>query len=166
MENGCALLNDSFEKDIEKTNTFYQTNSTKEAVKLNYITEIKKDENIFIEKEDFDDINLIITELNNAVQINLDVVNDNIIGCKEIISILKKPKRSKIMKYKANKVPFKNLSKPKKISLKSRVLTDIPSNNDTQSSSNQYTTTISTVSINNASNNKKIKIESNKHYYK
>ena len=157
MENGCALPDDSFEKDLDKIKTFYQNNTHKETVKFNYINEIKKDPNMLIEKEDFDDIKIIITELNNAIQINLDVIDDNIIGCKEIINILKKPKRSKIMKYKANKVPFKNLSKPKKISLKGRILSDIPSNNNTQSSSNQFTTTISTVSINNASNNKNIK---------
>ena len=163
MEDGCALSDDSFEKDLKKIKAFYQNNTSKEKVKLNYITEIKKDQNILIEKEDYDDINKIITELNNAIQINLDVIDDNIIGCKEIINILKKPKHSKIMKYKANKVPFKNLSKPKKISMKGRLLSDIPSNNNTQSSSNQCTTTISTVSINSASNNKNIKIITNKH---
>ena len=152
MEDGSVLHNNSFENNLDKIIPFYITNKKQQTTKFDYIKEMKNEQNLFVDKEDIEDISFIISELNNAIQINLDNVEDNYIGCKEILSILKKPKHAKIVKYKAKKVPFKNLSKPKKISLKGRVLSDMPSN-DTQSSSNHYTTgTISIVSINSANN--------------
>ena len=152
MENGNILPNNSFENNLNRIIPFYINNKQQQTTKFDYKKEMNKEQNIFVDKEDIEDISFLISELNNAIQINLDDVEDNYIGCKEILSILKKPKYAKIVKYKSKKVPFKNLSKPKKVSLKGRVLLDMPSS-DTQSSSNHYTTgAISTVSINSANN--------------
>ena len=162
MSASGALLNSSFEKDLYKINNFFYINKNQETLKFDYLQELKSDLEIFDSKEDYDNINLLVSELNNAIQINLNGIDDDEIGCQEILSLLKKSKHNKINKYqnKNKKAIFKNLSKPKKISLKGKVFSDIQSI-DTQSSSNQQLTgTISTVSINstgNQNNNKNIK---------
>ena len=160
MENGCALLNTSFEKDLYKINNSFYINRTNETFKYDNLKEFNNNLEIFDSEEDYDNIKLLVSELNNAIQINLAEIDDNYVGCQEIISLIKKSKHSKIVKYKSEKAIFKNLSKPKKISLKGKVFSDIQSI-DTQSSSNQYLKeTISAVSINsigNKNNNKNIK---------
>ena len=163
MENGFVHFNNSFENNLNKIIPFYKKNKPQQSTKFD-IKEMKNDQNLLVDKEDLEDISFIISELNNAIQINLDNVEDNYIGCKEILSILKQPNHAKIVKYKTKKVPFKILSKPKKISLKGRVLSDMSSNN-TQSSSNHYTArTISTASINSTNNkNNNLKILAQKY---
>ena len=160
MSASGALLNSSFEKDLYKINNFFYINKNQEALKFDYLQEFRSDLEILDSKEDYENINLLVSELNNAIQINLNEIDDDEIGCQEILSLLKKSKHNKINKYKNKKAIFKNLSKPKKISLKGKVFSDIQSI-DTQSSSNQQLTgTTSTVSINstgNKNNNKNIK---------
>ena len=160
MENGSELLNTSFEKDLYKINNSFYINKTQEICKYDSLQEFNNDLEIFDSKEDYDIICLLVSELNNAIQINLAEIDDDYNGCQELISLLKKSKHTKIAKCKTKKAIFKNLSKPKKISLKGRVFSDIQSI-DTQSSSNQYLTgTISAVSINSTGNkniNKNIK---------
>ena len=168
QEQEKVLTYEYFISDIEKSESDFYINSNIEELFLNYNLSI---ENInlkfqFLDEEELNQINSLITELNKAVQININITkrNDDEKECKEILSILQRSKvknRQKINKNKSIKTcVFKPLNRPKKISLIGRVFSDTPSS-DTQSSSNQnISKAISTTSLNNKNNNIVSNIES------
>ena len=102
-------------------------------------------------ENDSKEIESLISELNEAVQININIPENELDECQELLNILKKPQPKMLKSHecksknickmtKIKSTPFKSLKHPKKISLVGRVLSDIPSC-DTQCSSNQFTTT-------------------------
>ena len=163
------LTYESFKSEIKNSENDFYINSNIEESSLNYNSniEIKNIKLSFLNEEELNQIKLLITELNKAVQIDINIIkkNDDEKEYKEILSILQRPKiknRQMINKNKSIKTClFKPLNRPKKISLIGRVFSDTPSN-DTQSSSNQnISKTISTTCLNNKKNNVISNIECN-----
>ena len=139
------ILNDSFSKDLYKIQNFYNSSQIKDNILFEPENDQLKCQGEIL-KEDLRDTELILLELNQAIQINLNFQEDD--ECQELLTILRKPAQKKLTSQKCKtKIkcgPFKSLKHPKKISLVGRVLSDIPSC-DTQCSSNQFLpSTIST----------------------
>ena len=85
----------------------------------------------------------ILNDLNKNIEINIketQIENKNYEECQEILSILKKPLSHKNLKTSYLYSPFKQLIRPKRVSLKGRVLSDIP--DDTENSISKGTTKI------------------------
>ena len=138
--------NNSFKQNLYQIKNFYT--STKTVDCLSFEPELEKINEAEFLQEDTKEIESIISELNEAVQININIQENEIDECQEILNILKKPNQKKKMLKsheckniaKIRSTPFKILKHPKKISLVGRVLSDTPSC-DTQCSSNKFTTT-------------------------
>ena len=132
------ILNDSFSKDLYKIQNFYNSSQIKDNILFEPENDQLKCQGEIL-KEDLRDTELILFELNQAIQINLNFQEDD--ECQELLTILRKPAQKKLTSQKCKtKIkcgPFKSLKHPKKISLVGRVLSDIPSC-DTQCSSNQF----------------------------
>ena len=100
---------------------------------------INKDQSESSDSEDEDKVeeknvfNNILTDLNKNIEININEMqiyeNQNYEECQEILSILKKPFSQKNLKTSLYS-PFKPLTRPKRVSLKGRVLSDIPDENE------------------------------------
>ena len=151
------LTYESFKSDLKNSNINFYINSNLEESSLNYDPKIE-DKNVKLNEEELSQINSLITELNKAIQINININerNNDEKDCKEILSILQRQKiknKQIINKNKTIKTcVFKPLKRPKKISLIGRVLSDTPLS-DTQSSSNQnISKAISITSLNNKNN--------------
>ena len=139
------ISDSSFSKDLYKIKNFYNSSQIKNAILFEPENELFKCQDEILE-EDLRDTEKILFELNKAIQININIQEDD--ECQELLTILRKPAQKKLAsqkcKTKTKCVPFKSLKHPKKISLVGRVLSDIPSC-DTQCSSNQFLpSTIST----------------------
>ena len=134
-------LNNSFYKHLNEINDIF-TNKKETTPDYNFEQEENKqlEENFsnFNEEAEEKEIENILVDLNKAVQIDIDDIkikkNENKYydECQEILSILRKPISHKFISDKGI-VPFKVLSKPRKISMKGKVFSDIPSDNSTQS---------------------------------
>ena len=136
----------SFSKDLYKIKNFYNSSKINENILFEPENEQLKCQGEILE-EDLKDTEKILQELNLAIQIDLNI-QENDDECQELLTILRKPAQKKLAtqkcKTKIKCGPFKSLKHPKKICLVGRVLSDIPSC-DTQCSSNQFLpSTIST----------------------
>ena len=136
---------DSINKNLEKinsnkSNVFYDKDSSDNSDNLDQIFSNQNKINKSVNNNEVEDqkeeecvINDILTELNKNIEISIPENQE----CKEILQILRKPYSDKDLR---NYYPFKPLSKPKKISLIGRVLSDIPDDdeNTTTKNSNNY----------------------------
>ena len=135
---------DSINKNLEKINSnksniFSENDSINNSENFehifsnNYIiyNNVKENNNNEVEdnKEENIIINNILIELNKNIEIEIPENQE----CKEILQILRKPYSDKDLR---NYYPFKPLSKPKKISLIGRVLSDIPDDDESATTKN------------------------------
>jgi hypothetical protein len=121
-----------FQDNLNALPNFYRSSNGN----LDYLLEQTKNDFFNLNSEEISDILLVLDELNKAIQINID--ENYIDDCSEIVSILRKPMgqtyQKSINKKKAKKNIFKPLKKPKKIFLK--VLKDTSFLKDTQNTQN------------------------------
>ena len=135
-------MNNSFYKHLNEINDIFK--NKKELTDYNFEQEENKqlDENLsnFNEETEEKEIENILVDLNKAVQIDINEINIKrnknkyFDECQEILSILRKPLRKKYITDKGI-TPFKIFNKPRKINMKGKVLSDIPSNDSTQNNS-------------------------------
>ena len=135
-------LNNSFYKHLNEINDIFT--NRKESTDYNFEQEESKQlyENLsnFNEETEEKEIENILVDLNKAIQIDVNEINlarnENkyFDECQEILSILQKPISRKFHSDRGLK-PYKTLNKPRKINMKGKVLSDIPSNDSTQSNS-------------------------------
>ena len=138
---------DSINKNLEiinsnKSNAFFEEDCPDNTDNLEQIFSNQKmifkdliendDCEIEDHKEENNIINNILVELNKNIDIKIPENQE----CKEILEILKKPYSDKNLR---NYNPFKPLSKPKKISLIGRVLSDIPDDIENTTTKNSNT---------------------------
>ena len=118
-----------FQENLNALPNFYKNSNCN----LDFLLEKNKNDFFTLNPDEICDIILVLEELNKAIQINID---ENCIDeCQEIISILSKPMgqtyQKSIHHHKTNKKSiFKPLKKPKKIFVK--VLKDTSFLKDTQ----------------------------------
>ena len=121
-----------FQDNLNDLPSFYKGSNGN----LDYLHEQTKNDFLSLNSEEISDIFLVLDELNKAIQINID--ENHIDDCSEIVSILRKPMgqtyQKSINKKKIKKNIFKPLKKPKKIFLK--VLKDTSFLKDTQNTQN------------------------------
>ena len=121
-----------FQDNLNALPNFYKCSNGN----LDYLHEQTKNDFLSLNSEEISDIFLVLDELNKAIQINID--ENYIDDCSEIVSILRKPMgqtyQKSINKKKTKKNIFKPLKKPKKIFLK--VLKDTSFLKDTQNTQN------------------------------
>ena len=121
-----------FQDNLNALPNFYKSSNGN----LDYLHEQTKNDFFNLNSEEISDILLVLDELNKAIQINID--ENYIDDCSEIVSILRKPMgqtyQKSINKKKTKKNIFKPLKKPKKIFLK--VLKDTSFLKDTQNKQN------------------------------
>ena len=153
-----------FQENINSLQNLYKTSKGH----LNFKHEKIKNDFYNLNSEEISDILLVLDELNKAIQINID--ENNIDDCDEIISILRKPMgkpHQKSVNHKISKKSiFKPLKKPRKIMLK--VLRDDSPSKDTQNTNtncNSKKTAASNTSLKSKCNNinitEKISYETN-----
>jgi hypothetical protein len=121
-----------FQENLNALPNFYKISN----VNLDFLHEKNKNDFFTLNSEEIYDIMLVLEELNKAIQINID--ENYIDDCQEIVSILRKPMgqtyQKSIHNKKTKKSIFKPLKKPKKIFLK--VLKDTSFLKDTQNTQN------------------------------
>ena len=181
-ENHLIRINSSFDEDINKVDDIFEDKSLHDFEfkfeKEKNLAEKNDPQNIFnnkyFEELELDEINDVINEINKAVTIDINTVNqkdcdidnnknqtfinqvNNIINddhfnvCQEILSILKKPLSNKNVRNRnIYSTPFKPLLKPKKVSMVGKVFFDIPSDNNTKECSNENNNNNANSNINN-----------------
>ena len=121
-----------FRENLNALPNFYKTSNGN----LDFLHEKNKNDFFTLNSDEICDIVLVLEELNKAIQINID--ENYIDDCKEILSLLRKPMGQTYQKsiyHKTNKKSiFKPLKKPKKIFVK--VLKDTSFLKDTQNTQN------------------------------
>ena len=121
-----------FQDNLNTLPNFYKISNGN----LDFLHEKNKNDFLTLNSDEIYDIELVLEELNKAIQINID--ENNIDDCQEIVSILRKPMgktyQKSIHHKKSKKSIFKPLKKPKKIFLK--VLKDTSFLKDTQDTQN------------------------------
>jgi len=181
-ENHLIQIDSSFDEDINEVDDIFNNKSLHDLEfkfeKEKNLAEKDISQNLFnnkyFEELELDDINDVINEINKAVTIDINTVNqkdcdnnknknqtyikqnnnitndDHFNVCQEILSILKKPLSNKnIRNRNIYSTPFKPLLKPKKISMVGKVFFDIPSDNNTKECSNEKNNNNDNSNINN-----------------
>ena len=125
-----------FKNELNSLPNFYSISNGQ----LDYNLEKNKNSYVKLNLEDFEDIKLLLEEINKAIQINIDEnLNDD---CEELASILKKSmgkhQKSVVTHKMSKKSIFKQLKKPKKIFVKV-LISDAPYS-DTQNTDSKKTT--------------------------
>lgn len=125
-----------FKNELNSLPNFYSISNGQ----LDYNLEKNKNSLVKLHLEDFEDIKLLLEEINKAIQINIDEnLNDD---CEELASILKKSmgkhQKSVVTHKMSKKSIFKPLKKPKKIFVKV-LISDSPYS-DTQNTDSKKTT--------------------------
>ena len=125
-----------FKNELKSLPNFYSISNGQ----LDYNLEKNKNSYVKLNLEDFEDIKLLLEEINKAIQINIDEnLNDD---CEELASILKKSmgkhQKSVVTHKMSKKSIFKPLKKPKKIFVKV-LISDSPYS-DTQNTDSKKTT--------------------------
>ncbi len=122
----------TFQKNINELPNFYQNSKGN----LNFINETNKNDFFNLNKEEISDISFVLSELNKAIQINVD--ESNIDGCEEILSLLKKSKgqtyQKSVRHIISKKSMLKPMTKPRRIFVK--VLKSNSPLKDTQNTEN------------------------------
>ena len=125
-----------FKNELNSLPNFYSISNGQ----LDYNLEKNKNSSVKLNLEDFEDIKLLLEEINKAIQINIDEnLNED---CEELASILKKSmgkhQKSVVTHKMSKKSIFKPLKKPKKIFVKV-LISDSPYS-DTQNTDSKKTT--------------------------
>ena len=153
----------TFQNNLNALPNFYKNSNGN----LNFINETNKNDFFNLNTDEISDISYVLNELNKAIQINID--ENNVDECAEILSILRKPKGQTYQKSMGHKISkksmFKPLTRPKKIFVKV-LKSNSPLKEDTQNI-NSKKTAASNTSILQSNNNianmtEKVNDETNK----
>ena len=140
ISNDCSFEKEDFDDENDIGHFFLNNQIVSENSSES--SDNEDEENDRLEEQDI--FNNILNDLNKNIEIDLKETqtyeNKNYEECQEILSILKKPLSHKNLKTSYLYSPFKQLIRPKRVSLKGRVLSDIPDN--TENSISKGTTKI------------------------